>query len=99
MAHSAVPAFKKIRHSIFRRAFLETDKNIRMTELTSIPDRMFFMGEDDVLHPFHLSLECKILLDLELLLYCRNTLYLICRLHQTLCFGLFPVYSVSKPFF
>lgn len=99
VAGAAIFTFVDIGHGIFGRALFDSDKNLRMTELAAVPDRMLFMRKDDSRHAFHLWGKTKILLHGKGIPLDGNSgqkingSYLPCR------FSLFPVNPVAKTAF
>lgn len=48
MAYAAVFSPHDLEHGILHRALLGTGKNLRMTDLATIPHRMFLVRENDI---------------------------------------------------
>src|SRR6266702_8975046 len=81
VAYTTVFTLEHVGHRVFGAAFLDGE-NIRMTQLTSVPDGVFLVGEDDVEHPSNLGRKNKILLHRELFHLERNSLYVVNQLYH-----------------
>lgn len=96
MAGSAVFSFIDLSHRILSLTLFNPDKNLRMADLTAVPDRMFFMGEDDFRHTCHLGGNIKILLDDQGISQDGDPFEKINRGNLAGCFSLFPINTVAK---
>ena len=60
VADTAILTFKKLDHGVLAGSPFDPDEYIRVTECATVPDRMFFMGKDDIGHPLDFRFNAKV---------------------------------------
>lgn len=91
MTDTAVLSTGNIKHGVTMCVFLDARKDVRMANLTSIPQDVFLMGEDDVGHPGALRCDGKILLCFHGFPFDRYPIKIINRHDERFSLCLFPV--------
>jgi hypothetical protein len=95
MACAAVLTLEYLLHFIHGTGLVDTE-NLRVTQFTTVPDRVLFMRKDDVGHLGHLGVDFNIEWNVELSPLDGNTLQVILQLDVPAFLGLQPIYTVTE---
>jgi hypothetical protein len=96
MAGTAVLAFEDLLHIVDLRSFGDSE-DLRMTELTAVPDCVLLMGEQDAGHTRDLCMDRPVFWRHEGGSLYRDSSQKIFQLDKAICFGLHPIDSVAEP--
>ena len=93
---TAMVAFKVGGHGVLHAGFLDRGKNLRMAELTAVPNRMLLMREEYRMYPHVAGLEGEVFSALDAgLLHC-DAFDGVNRLHFPGAFSRFPIDAVNR---
>ncbi len=79
VTYTTILSFKKVTHGVLGRSLFDPDEYIRVTKLATVPDRMLFMGEDDVGHPLDFRFNGKIRGHFQIRFFRGNTFQIVDR--------------------
>ena len=99
MTGTTVASGKEIDHGIAVCPFLDADEDVGMARFATSPKGMFFVGKNDLRHPFGLSCQVEVFSGGDGFTFDRNFFERIDQFGFSLDLGFFPIDTVAEAFF
>jgi len=99
VAGAAILSIENLDHGILCLSLLDPDKDLRVTDLATVPDSMLLVREDDLRHLTNLGSDLKVLGLSKSLPFDRQALNIVYGPDKTIRFCLFPIDTIAKTLF